>query len=141
GDAAPERVLAIGEFKTITETEILHRTFRIYRGTDSENLGLGVCEFWDGSGWSLLAISDEPIAQTYLSTVNLQNVLAVADGFNVFIIKQVSPPEFAVQEAAPAARYLFSFADRLVALQDGLDRQSLAWTVSGDVEDWTGIGS
>lgn len=37
---------------------------------------------------------------------------------------------------APGARYIFSFADRLIALQDYGDRQCLAWCTDGILEDW-----
>lgn len=42
---------------------------------------------------------------------------------------------------APAGRYVFSFDDRLVVLQDGVDAQSLAWSVGGDVLDFRGVDS
>jgi hypothetical protein len=42
---------------------------------------------------------------------------------------------------APGGRYIAQFARRIVALRDGGDVQSFAWTVDGDVTDWIGEGS
>lgn len=50
-------------------------------------------------------------------------------------------PVFELIEGSPGARYVFAFADRLIGLQDGEDRQALSWTASGDVLDWEGTGA
>jgi len=39
------------------------------------------------------------------------------------------------------AHYIFEFAERIIALQDGNDPQKMAWCVSGDATDWAGVGS
>lgn len=42
---------------------------------------------------------------------------------------------------APGARYIFSFGDRLLALQDYGDRQSLAWSADGVITNWLAWGT
>lgn len=42
---------------------------------------------------------------------------------------------------APGAHFVSSFAGRAVALGDGADRQSFAWSTSGNIRDWKGAGS
>ncbi len=44
-------------------------------------------------------------------------------------------------EGAPAARYLGSIANRVLAIQDGGDVQVLAWCANGDMTTWSGPGT
>lgn len=39
---------------------------------------------------------------------------------------------------APAARYLASFGDRVLALHDDGDKQALSWSADGDITTWAG---
>lgn len=82
GETAIARILALGEYKYADGKEIVQRTIRIFRSPSS---GLGVIERWTGSEWVRLAESDEPLAQVYLSTQNLQNAYTLADGIRIFI--------------------------------------------------------
>lgn len=47
----------------------------------------------------------------------------------------------ALSADAPAARDILAWGDRLLAIGDTGDPQKLAWSVNGDIEDWTGAGS
>lgn len=42
---------------------------------------------------------------------------------------------------APVARFVASFGDRLLAFQVNRDDQAIAWSVDGNIQDWTGPGS
>lgn len=43
-----------------------------------------------------------------------------------------------LSDQAPDAQYITSFGDRVVALQDGSDPQSLAWSADGLIDIWEG---
>lgn len=46
-----------------------------------------------------------------------------------------------LSDQAPAARYITSFGDRVVALRDGDDPQSLAWSADGLIDEWQDFDS
>src|SRR5690606_26721246 len=46
-----------------------------------------------------------------------------------------------VSPDAPGGRFVFEFGDRAVSLRDEGDTQLMAWSASGNVEDWIGPGS
>ena len=80
----------------------------------------------------------------------LQNLLAVANGvdtIHVWDFNTSSPNLFTpLTGGAPIARYLSVFADRLVSAyitDSGADvhAQRIQWPVSGNIQDWTGLGS
>jgi len=135
GDPAPGLIGYIGPYKVITDSEVLERTIRVYRRAD----GYGVFEFLAPDGWEELSVSDRVISADYLSAVNIHNVMTFADGFGILMANLDG--DFEEITGAPQARFIFPFGDRIVALQDGHDKQVMSWCVSGDVTDWSGIGS
>lgn len=78
-----------------------------------------------------------------VATLHPHNKPTDGDTYNgaEYVARSEPYTSFDVLDDAPAARFLAVVGDRVVALLDGVDPQSFAWTRSGILYDFTGSGS
>lgn len=84
GAAATSKILAIGEHRYFTGTNIHSRLVRMIREAD----GSLKVEKWDGAAWTLVGTYPE-IADVYLSVVSIQNIFAMADGERILSWEEI----------------------------------------------------
>lgn len=99
--------------------------------------------FRTGVWTNIETLAASPGLNEFFSHVALQEAVAFAGGDNVVVVHTItaSTAVSEVPAGSPDAYFVFEFADRLLAIGNGVDHQALAWSVSGNILDWTGAGS
>lgn len=139
GDPVMGETKALGDL-ALSGNPSTRRAFRLVEDGGSFDL----YTFHPINGWTNIeTLAASPGSNEQFSSVALQEALAFAGGDNIVVVHNItsSTADSEVPPSSPGAYYVFEFADRLLGIGDFNDHQILSWSVSGNILDWTGVGS
>lgn len=99
--------------------------------------------YFDGANWNPFGVGTLLVNNAQLvSCVSMLNVFVWCHSDSeINCAPGLGLANTVLSASSPTARTIFSFGDRLLAVQADQDPQAMAWSADGVITDWTSVGS